>query len=698
MHESDSVIIKDRAKDWYKFLSSKYKAELQEISREFPYKRSIYIDYKKLEKSGEIGLELADEVIKKPGKVIDDIIDSLTEYNLIFLGDKRGLNKEINIRFINITGKKTGIRQLNKKKINTLVSFDAVVKKVSLIQEHSTKVVFKCLQCGTYTPPYTQGFGKWVPPYNNCVQCQKPTKMEIVPAKSTFVDVQRMRVQDPPELVKGGQEPAIIDLDVRDDLCELNIAPGRRVIVNGILKTIQIVKSGSPTPYFEHYIDVISFEFLDSDYDDIIISEEEEQDILKISNSTTIVADMINSLAPAIYGHEDIKLAVLLQLFGGITKENENGYKRGEVHVLVISDPGMGKSDIGDNVCKLAIRGVKTSGRGSSGAGITASVVKDETFGGNNGWTVEAGAMVLADGSIIVCDEGDKMRPEDRGMMHGAMEQGYININKAGLNLRLPSRTAVLMLANPKFGRFDSSAPIASQINLDPALLSRFDLIFPMTDVPNLELDDKVAKRILDTHWEGEHNAAGKNYDALAIKGTIDSEILRKYIAYSKKIYPVLTPEAYKLLNEYYVSIRQWNGESETVPVTARQLEGPIRLAEAYARMHLSETITAEHVKKIKSLAENCLRNLILDKTTGKYDIDRLASQVSSSEREAAKVIRNLLDGCSNSACSVNTLFTTLKIDGFNEDTIQSAIKFLVGEGEIHRKSGMIIKGGYFDE
>ncbi|MFB6185414.1 MAG: ATP-binding protein, partial [Halobacteriaceae archaeon] len=336
------------------------------------------------------------------------------------------------------------------------------------------------------------------------------------------------------------------------------------------------------------------------------------------------------------YGYEETKMALILQLFSGVKKElPDKSRVRGDLHLLLIGDPGTGKSKLLQYIRKIAPRSVYTSGKGSTSAGLTAAAVRDD-FGDGQQWTLEAGALVLADQGIAAVDELDKMDPTDRSAMHEGLEQQEISISKAGINATLKSRCALLGAANPKYGRFDQYEPIAEQIDLEPALISRFDLIFTVTDQPDEDRDEKLAEHILQTNYAGELNTHRKqsrtanvseeqiNQATETVTPEIESEFLRKYIAYAKKnCYPTMSEAAKQRIQEFYVNLRAKGQEEDApVPVTARKLEAIVRLAEASARVRLADTVTEADAERVIEIVRSCLQDIGVDPETGQFDAD----------------------------------------------------------------------------
>jgi replicative DNA helicase Mcm len=485
------------------------------------------------------------------------------------------------------------------------------------------------------------------------------------------MDYQMLTVQESPEGLRGGEVPSDVEVRLTHDLVGL-VNAGNRVNVYGVLKTIPIRKNELR---LKTIFDANNLEIIQKEYEDIEISDKDLELILELSQHAAVVDKLRLSIAPSIYGHEILKEAVLLQLFGGVRHKNKDGtHNRGDIHVLIVGDPGVAKSKLLESVLYLCPRGVKASGGGSTKAGLTATAIQDA----NGQWMLEAGAVVLADKGHLILDEVDKMNADDRKAIHEAMEQQVVSINKAGINTTLQSRCSILAAANPKSGRFDDYLDLAQQIDLPPTLLSRFDLIFTMTDKPDKDQDDALAAFLL---------ARDDQSDDI-----LDTEFIRKYISYAKmNVIPKMTPDARSVLKEYYVSIRSLSGNrAKSVPITARQLEALMRLSEASARMRLSETVSVEDAQRAVNILDKCLRFLAYDPKTGQLDIDKLTGKMSAQSRDVAKslleVIHQLKDhqtGHVNKRAILDEMekrgFDNIRTDGVLEQVIQRGDLMWVG-------------------
>jgi replicative DNA helicase Mcm len=370
---------------------------------------------------------------------------------------------------------------------------------------------------------------------------------------------------------------------------------------------------------------------------------------------------------------------------------------RGDIHTLFVGDPGTAKSQLLVYMSKLAPRSVYASGKASTAAGLTAAAVRDEF--GEGQWTLEAGALVLADMGVACIDEIDKMEETDRSSMHQAMEQQEISVAKAGINATLKSRCAILAAANPKLGRFDEFLPIHEQINMPPALLSRFDLIFSILDKPNRTTDTELATHILRTHKGGEvtesisrlkkskHTKKEQEELMKIVMPTFDPEFLRKYIAYAKRnTYPVMTDEALEILKNYYVDFRSQSEESVTF--TPRQLEAFVRLAEASARIRLSQDVTADDAKRAIYIIDQYLRRVGMDRETGRFDIDIIATGISHSQHDRMRTIMDIIQRLCNEAKDGNALrgdvIRESEIDGLEASKVEEALDRLKRNGQIY--------------
>ncbi|VVB80901.1 Minichromosome maintenance protein MCM [uncultured archaeon] len=523
------------------------------------------------------------------------------------------------------------IRDIRSKHLNKLYGFQGVVRNKSEVRPQVAAAKFECPSCGN-THSILQLDTKFQEP-TRC-SCGRKGKFKLV--SKELVDAQMMVLEEVPEQLDGGEQPkrmnVLLTNDLVSPLTEKRTNPGARVAVTGQVKEVPIfLRTGGQSTKFDLFIEANHLEGVEEDYSEINISPEELKEIKDLAADPNLMKKIVNSMAPSIYGHDKIKEALALQLAGGVRKKRDDGIiTRGDIHVLLVGDPGAAKSQLLKRMQFVAPKGRYVTGKGASGAGLSAAVVKDEFL---QGWSLEAGALVLANKGLCCIDEMDKMTKEDGWAMHEALEQQSITISKANIQASLRCETTVLAAANPKFGRFDPYETVAGQINLAPTLINRFDLIFPIKDLPDATKDEKMAKFILELH---KNNVE---------KPEINTKLLRKYFAFARQnIFPKLTDAAAEELQEYYLKMRaSASGEIKAIPISARQLEGLVRLSEAAAKIRLSDKVLKKDAKKAVELLDYCLRQVALDEKTGTFDIDRIATDTPASTRNKLIIIKELI-------------------------------------------------------
>ncbi|RPB26989.1 MCM-domain-containing protein [Terfezia boudieri ATCC MYA-4762] len=503
----------------------------------------------------------------------------------------------------------TSIRDLNASFISKLVRIPGIVIGASTLTSKATTLHIMCRQCRhTKNIPVLGGFsGISLPricdrpslPGEDAEKCPLDPYF-VIHEKSTFIDQQVLKLQEAPDMVPVGELPRHILLSA-DRYLTNRVVPGSRCTVMGIFTIYQQKQAkgaGNAVAIRNPYIRVMGIH-ADVDHTakgQAIFSEDEEQEFLEMSRLPNIYEMFANSIAPSIYGNADIKKAIACLLVGGSKKILPDGMKlRGDINVLLLGDPGTAKSQLLKFVEKVSPIAVYTSGKGSSAAGLTASVQRDPQ---SREFYLEGGAMVLADGGVVCIDEFDKMRDEDRVAIHEAMEQQTISIAKAGITTILNSRTSVLAAANPIFGRYDDMKSPGDNIDFQTTILSRFDMIFIVKDDHNPARDETIARHVMDVHMGKQPTEQG------SVTGEISMEKMKRYISYCRsRCAPRLSDAAAEKLSSHFVSIRRQvhqaeidSNERSSIPITVRQLEAIIRITESLAKLSLSPVATEEHV------------------------------------------------------------------------------------------------------
>jgi len=518
--------------------------------------------------------------------------------------------QRVHVRFRGLPAD-TPLRRIGAEHIGRFVMVNGIIVRATAVLPLLIRSAFRCTSCGeTILLEQTDQFLRMP---SECPSCNRRRGFELIPKESVFIDSQRITIQERPEELPPGQLPRQVNIELRDDIVDV-ARPGDRVSLTGYLGLLRRQGRGGTLRVFDFVIEANSVQVSGREMELLEITSEDEEEIVELSEDPWVHRRILQSIAPSIYGLDHIKEAIMYLLFSGVTKELPDVRIRGDINVLLVGDPGTGKSQLLQYAGRVSPRGLYTTGRGSTAAGLTAAVVRE---GGTGNFILEAGALVLGDKGICCIDEMDKMRDEDRVAIHPAMEQQVVSIAKGGIVATLNARTSILAAANPTLGRYNPYQTIAQNMNLPVTILSRFDLIFVLRDLPESEKDTRMAEHILRLHM-----SAGT-----PITAPIGADLLRKYISYSKRINPVITEEVVESFRDFYVKMRTASiegGEASAISITARQLESLVRMAEARARVHLREEVTVEDAEAVIALMQRSLEQVGIDVTTGDLDIDIL--------------------------------------------------------------------------
>lgn len=601
---------------WSEFFERYYEKEINNLALQKKHGEKnlvLYVDFMNIHK---YHWELSEELLNNPDIVLSHAQAGLAEVPNIYNEDLVG----VKVRIVNLPPtRKFLVKEVCREHIDKLIAVEGIVRRVSEPRVEIVKAAFICDECNNYF--YIEPEGNKLRKPNKCPRCSsKYLRLDI--SKSELVDVQKIQIQDLPENLER-EQPILLDVYLRDDLVG-SVRPGDKVIINGIVR-LDISKSSN---ILELKMDAISIQLLEPDVRSIEITEKDKEKIKELAKRPDIYDILVKSVAPSVYGYDDIKLAIVLQLFGGVSRKFPDGtVSRGDIHILLLGDPSTARSRIMRAVKEVAPRAVMAVGVSSSGVGLTVSVSKDK----DNRWTIEAGALILADRGIALIDEIEKMRKEDREYLLEAMEQNTVTVSKAGINATLNARCSILASANPKYGRFDPYSPLVEQINLEPPLLSRFDLIFVVLDKPNENLDRNIAEHLLS-------NTQSKT-------PVIDPLTFKKYVLYARKTINdiVLSEEAKEEIIKYYIELRKRSKETGAIAITARQLEALRRLTEASAKVRLSNIATVEDARRAISLFKASLEKIAVEPETGEMDIDYVMTGMSKRKRDKLAIVRKII-------------------------------------------------------
>ena len=619
---------------------------------------------------------LSENLVEAPEETIEILESALEESGLI---------KNPRIRLLELP--KTSsipIRQIRAKHLDKLISIEGIVRQASDVRPQVVNARFECPNCGAILS-VLQIESKFREPS----RCSCGWKGTFKLISKEMVDVQRLAIEESPDSLEGGEQPRRINVFLKEDLVdpkmEERTTPGSKVKIFGVLKEVPVpLKTGSISTRYDIAVEANNVIPMEETYDDLNIDDETIRQIEELASDPHVLKRLSDSIAPSIYGFEMIKEAVLLQLFGGVKKvKSDGGTTRGDTHILLVGDPGVAKSVLLKFISTIAPKGRYVSGKATTGAGLTASVIKDEFL---RGWSLEAGAMVLANKGTVCIDEIEKMDEQDRSTMHEAMEQQTVTISKANIHATLRAETTVLAAGNPKLGRFDPYTAISQQVDISPSLLSRFDVIFIIKDIPNKIQDTAIASHVLEEHKQG------------VIRDIIEPRLMRKYIAYAKqKVKPKLTEEAIDEIRDFYVRLRNQPNKADTmvkpIAITARQLEGIIRLSEACAKVRLSQDVKREDAKKAIELVRLSLTQVGYDEETKSFDIDKMTTGISSSKRNKILVLKEALSQMESRLGKLIPMEEVEKaVEGkMSMVELEDALNMLTKEGDIFKpKRGYI--------
>lgn len=653
------------------FLKIYYWEDILELMRMWPERQSLNVD------SGQLArcdCEMWELLFEHPDQIIAELEEGLK-------------NIDIPIDIINwnptirITGIENSIRvrDIRTEKINKLVTVSGIVQKISEVWPRITEAHFECARCG-YVTKIPQYGHKFVDPLEcENEMCGRKGPFELMVELSNMIDTQKLRLQESPEDLNGGEQPQTIDVQIDGDITG-EIIPGNRVTVTGILRAYQkTIGNNQKTTQFDLVLDGGYVDINDTETD-IEITDDDMIQIEELSKKYNVIDLLVEGFASSIYGYAIIKESLLAAaVSGGNTIKPDGTIQRGYAHVIICGDPSTAKSTLLANIKQLIPRSQLATGDGSTRAGLTAAVIKDDFYGAK--WSLEAGSLVLSDKSVAIIDELDKMRDEDVPKLNTVLSSSNIHINKAGINCTLWARCPVLCAMNPREGRFDKFEAIIPQVSIRPDTLSRFDLIFLMLDVPKPEPDEKITDKFIKS-WSDTNHINLNQID-----------LIRKYISISRQIKDVeILPNALDKIKSYYLNLRgSYDPSDDVVSITTRNLEALFRLTKSEAKLRLSHTATVDDVDRAIRLIDASMKETSLDEM-GRIDSSIIETGLGKSQRDIAKLIYNIIkelqvDGPASYADVI------LRVDdhGITSEQLDRTFKQMKRDGSIFEP-----KNGYY--
>jgi replicative DNA helicase Mcm len=625
--ELETIDPQERFQELFKI--EKYRQRISQMA--VAGKTSLIVDFEDIlvfdQRLAEELLEKPDEYLKHANNAAYAQLQTEDPEYAEKIADKQ---ETVTVRIVRLL-EAAQLRKLGSDHIGKLVMVEGIVVRSTSMRPMVMRAAFKCKRCGEITSISQTGQFLKAPFVCSNPSCGAKGLFDFVQEESTFIDSQDLRMQERPEDLPPGQLPRTLHIKLIGSEIVDVARPGDHVSIVGTVRAVSptLPRVGKLRTFILH-VDANSIEVLGKEPEIALPSPEEEEKIHELAKDPWIHRKIMTSIAPSIYGYDHVKESIMYLLFGGVPKNLPDITIRGEMNALLIGDPGTAKSQLLQYVARLAPRGLYTSGRGTTAAGLTAAVIREK----GGGMSLEAGALVLADKGIACIDEMDKMRPEDRVAIHEAMEQHTVSVAKGGIVATLNARTAILAAANPALGRYEPHRTVAENISLPVTILSRFDLIFVLRDVPNKEADGKMSEHILEMHRRG----------LSPVEPPIPLELLRKYISYAKGIKPALTQEALQRLKDFYLAMRSASeSEGSPVAITARQLESLVRIAEARARASLRKEVLTEDAEAAIAIMKRSLEEVGIDLSSYKIDIDLIMTGKPKSVRDKLQTVLSTL-------------------------------------------------------
>ena len=665
--------------------------------------------------------DFAEDVLQYPKQVL-----SAGSKTLMEICRERGEEIDALLRVGELPGDtRVPLRDIGSSDIDKLRSVDVIVTKISQIKPRIHRAVFRCESCGVEIEVDQENERELKEPLkcpdgDGCGLPKAQTRFDLILISSRMVNNQWIEIQEQPEYVPSGAQPMRGMVLIEGDQVNKHL-PGERITANVIPVVRSEVRNRKKTPMFDVIYHLISSEHESTPFTEIAIDEEDSARIQEVSKRDDLMVLVQRSIAPSIFatgilGH--VKRSLALQLFGGVSRRlNDKTRSRGDIHILLMGDPGVAKSQLLSFISELSPRGRFATGGGTTGAGLTAAAVRDAF--GDGRFALEAGVLPLSDRGLAAIDEFDKISTDDRRMMHPAMEQQKVHVAKGGITATLHSRCAILAAANPEDGRFSKRGKNTSvmrsfkETGLPPPLASRFDIIWMIRDEVRIHDDERIARHILNNRTAGKSEALLENSIDLGSSDPeetsflvtpdngeehLTQDFLRKYIAFAKRnIHPQLNEEAKNAILKYYTEERQsfsredespndneYGGEKEiTIPITARALEALIRLTEAHARMRLQEVATVEDAKVALAVFRHWREE------SGIEDESEIHSGVPVSVRRKSTAIMNMVrDICSEKGSADLTEIYNLAIPRkISEREVDRVISKMLQGGQLYEES-----------
>lgn len=688
MARADDTDLIDSFEEFYK---SYYRNEIEELAQKYPNEqKSLYIDWEDLYRYDP---DLAYDYRNKPTQLREYAEEALRLYDLpvdISLG-------KAHVRVEGLP-EPTPISDIRGDHRGMLLAVPGTVEKTTEVQPKITTAAFECQRCGTLTRIPQEGESFQEP--HECQGCERQGPFRINYDQSEFIDAQKLSLKEPQTGFRDG-DAETIEVNLEDDITGI-VSIGDKVVVTGILKLDQEGSTRKKSPRFGKYLNGQTLEIVKS-HTLAEITDDDTEEILELSNDPNLFDRLEQSIAPTVYGWSKEKRALALQLFGGVSKEYEDGTSiRGNIHTLFVSDPGTFIQRVLESALEYSPHAVEVDGSETSATGLTTTGVRSKSSSNDDGWEIGAGPLIEADQGHALINGIHELNSEAESSLETVLKRQSVDASKATASKTFDARTSVMAIGNPKYGRFDQYEPIGEQLTVRPDLISSFDLVFTLTDNPEPDIDAELADQTLTTAYSGEvkaqHEAVSASSDYTEeqveevtgkVTPEIDPELLRRYVTYAREnCFPTLTEEARDEIQEFYVELRS-RGSDEDLPVavSAKKLEALVRLAEASARARLSDTVTTDDVARAIELVSYSLEEIGIAPKTGEFDSDVIEAGATQEQRSQIKNIESILltlDDGHYEGVPIQRVLDMAEKEGIARSKAKHEIKKLKQKGEVY--------------
>jgi len=665
----------DLAERLEQFYRDYYRDEIGKLAQKYPKdQQSLWVSWRDLHRFDP---DIVDDLREKPDTVLPALDTALSQFDIPIDIDL----SDASVRIHDVPSNQTlTVGEFSpSERRGDWVAIEGQISKRTEVKPDPDILTFVCQRCGC-RQSLTQESDEDTQEPHDCQSCERQGPFRTDYDDSEFTDFQWVQLEQPPDVAQGTSD-ATVKAVLHDDLVK-SVESGDRVTLTGTLTMTE--EDGT----FDVFLKTNGTTVHDTDFEDI---EPDPETVERLQGIDSLIETARDSLAVRTHGYDDIKEAIILQLVSGVRVTfPDESTRRGNFHVLILGDPGTSKSRLLHAATDVAPRSVYTSGKGATEAGMTASANRDDF--GDAEWTLDPGALVVANNGLAAVDEIDKVPDDVVSSMHDALSTEEIHVNKAGINTTLQSKTAVLAAGNPKHGRFDPYAALNEQIELGPTILSRFDLIFKIEDRPDEERDTDIADHMLETQHLAKRAMVDdptlSDDERDTVEPALDPETMQEYIAYARSLTPMFAGKAVqKKLRDEHVRLRQVNGNDDnaTVPVTHRKLEAAYRLAEASAKARLSETIEEQDVDRALRLIGRSLRDWGQNED-GEFDADTAEASSNATQRDRLQDVDQIITELQaeyDDGAPADVVIERAEERGHSEQNVEHTIEKLKLQGEI---------------